>query len=41
LRAGQTALTVTTGDVLGVTGHRPRSIQQFAADHADSLRPRA
>jgi uncharacterized protein YbjT (DUF2867 family) len=40
LRAGQTALAVTTDDVLHVTGHWPRSVEQFAADHADSLRPR-
>jgi uncharacterized protein YbjT (DUF2867 family) len=40
LRAGHTALAVTTDDVLRLTGHRPRSVQQFAADHADKLRPR-
>jgi uncharacterized protein YbjT (DUF2867 family) len=40
LRAGQTALTVTTDDVLRVTGHGPRSVEQFAAAHADTLRPR-
>jgi uncharacterized protein YbjT (DUF2867 family) len=40
LRAGHTALAVTTDDVLRVTGRMPRSVQQFAADHADSLGPR-
>jgi uncharacterized protein YbjT (DUF2867 family) len=40
LRTGRTALAVTTDEVRRLTGRRPRSVQQFAADHADSLRPR-
>jgi uncharacterized protein YbjT (DUF2867 family) len=38
LRTGQTALAVITDDVLGVTGHAPRSLEQFARDHAGELR---
>jgi uncharacterized protein YbjT (DUF2867 family) len=39
LRKGKTALTVMTEDVSRVTGQSPRSVEQFAADHSDSLRP--
>jgi uncharacterized protein YbjT (DUF2867 family) len=39
LRSGQTALDVVTNDVLLVTGHRPRSLEQFARDNAQALRP--
>jgi uncharacterized protein YbjT (DUF2867 family) len=40
LRPGHTALTIITDDVLRITGHSPRSVEQFAADHAESLRPK-
>jgi uncharacterized protein YbjT (DUF2867 family) len=39
LRQGHTALTVITDDVLKLTGHRPRSLEEFAAHHAEALRP--
>jgi uncharacterized protein YbjT (DUF2867 family) len=39
LRQGHTALSVTTDDVLKLTGHRPRSIEEFAASHVEALRP--
>jgi uncharacterized protein YbjT (DUF2867 family) len=39
LRQGHTALTVMTDDVLKLTGHRPRSIEEFAAGHVEDLRP--
>jgi uncharacterized protein YbjT (DUF2867 family) len=39
LRQETTALGITTQDVAEVTGHRPRSVEDFALSHADSLRP--
>jgi uncharacterized protein YbjT (DUF2867 family) len=39
LRTGQTALAVQTDDVRRVTGHPPRSIEEFARDNAAVLRP--
>jgi uncharacterized protein YbjT (DUF2867 family) len=38
LRTGHTALAVTNDDVLGVTGHAPHSLEQFAREHASELR---
>ena len=40
LRRGDTALAVITDDVLRLTGRRPRSVEEFAAGHAESLRPK-
>ena len=37
LRTGRTALAVKGGDVKTVTGHPPRSIEQFARDNAIGL----
>jgi uncharacterized protein YbjT (DUF2867 family) len=37
LRTGQTALAVRGGDVGTITGHAPRSIEQFARDCASAL----
>jgi uncharacterized protein YbjT (DUF2867 family) len=39
LRKGQSALTVMTDHVLSITGNRPRPLEEFAADHAEILRP--
>jgi uncharacterized protein YbjT (DUF2867 family) len=39
LRAGHTALAVVTDDVQRVTGHAPRTLEQFARDYAAALRP--
>jgi uncharacterized protein YbjT (DUF2867 family) len=39
LRTGQTALTVSSDDVQRVAGHPPRSVEEFARDHAAALRP--
>ena len=37
LRGGQTALAVKGGDVATITGHAPRSVEQFAHDNALAL----
>lgn len=37
LRTGHTALAVTSGDVATITGHAPRSVEQFAHDNAAAL----
>ena len=37
LRTGHTALAVTGGDVAAITGHEPRSLEEFAHDNAVAL----
>jgi hypothetical protein len=37
--SGHAALAVVTDDVQRVTAHAPRSLEQFARDNAEALRP--
>ncbi len=39
LRSGHTALAVLTDDVQRLTGHAPRTLEEFARDNAEGLRP--